>query len=474
MKLELPKDFNDIMSIKGKVYSLVKTRETLRFTLQNKAYFIKKHFGVGYKELLKNLLQFRLPIFGAENEYQAIKKLKQLDIPTMTLAGYGRSGFNPIKRQSFVITEELSNMVSLENACKGWLQNPPSFILKKTLIKKTADIARTLHNSGLNHRDFYICHFLWNKSVSDPILYLIDLHRVQIRKKTPMRWRIKDIAGLYFSSMNIGLTKRDLLRFIRYYFAQPWQNVLKDYKKFLHKVEKRAKKLYEKTNIIKERSWKGFMLCDKNYFNKDMRSLLANPDRFIINAEKLKAGTTCTTAKINLDNRELVIKRFNIKSFGHLLKRLFRPSRAIRCWRNAHMLLDYKIMTPKPIAILEKRFGPLRTKAYFITEYVAGETADDYFDTSKKILAQKMVKTLLSLQHKCIKYNDSKANNFIIAKQNVYLTDLDGMRKYCPLRYKLTHAFEKDKARFIRSWENKPDIKQMFLELFDKMLNLPK
>ena len=39
-------------------------------------------------------------------------------------------------------------------------------------------------------------------------LYLIDLHRMQLRRKTPSRWIVKDIAGLYYSSMDIGLTKR--------------------------------------------------------------------------------------------------------------------------------------------------------------------------------------------------------------------------------------------------------------------------
>jgi hypothetical protein len=47
-----------------------------------------------------------------------------------------------------------------------------------------------------------------------PIIPLIDLHRAQLRKKTPRRWVVKDVAGLYFSVMDIGLTQRDLFRFV--------------------------------------------------------------------------------------------------------------------------------------------------------------------------------------------------------------------------------------------------------------------
>jgi heptose I phosphotransferase len=49
---------------------------------------------------------------------------------------------------------------------------------------------------------------------------VIDLHRAQVRATTPRRWRDKDLAGLYFSALDIGLTQRDLLRFLRAYF--PW------------------------------------------------------------------------------------------------------------------------------------------------------------------------------------------------------------------------------------------------------------
>ena len=81
-----------------------------------------------------------------------------------------------------------------------------------------------MHANGINHRDFYICHFLldvsadvYRQSPQALRLSLIDLHRVQLRKRTPSRWVVKDIGGLYFSSMRIGLTRRDLYRFMKVY-----------------------------------------------------------------------------------------------------------------------------------------------------------------------------------------------------------------------------------------------------------------
>ena len=258
MQLNLANDFNQafsgnpkqifakIMALKGQAFRKVKTRETLRFAVGKKFYFSKKHFGVGYKELIKNLLQLRLPIFGAKNELLAINKLNELNIPTMTIAGFGQKGLSPVSRHSFLVTKELENTISLEHLCAAWPKQPPGFGFKQSCLKKVAEIARTLHQNGVNHRDFYICHFLLDQAKADLTLYLIDLHRVQIRPKVPERWLVKDLAGLYFSAMDIGLTKRDILRFLEIYFAASWREVLQTQQHLLQKIAKRARKLYNK------------------------------------------------------------------------------------------------------------------------------------------------------------------------------------------------------------------------------------
>lgn len=239
------------MELEGEVFRQVEGRKTLRFEMSGRGYFIKTHSGVGWREIFKELSQGRLPILGAENEYQAIKRLPQIDIDTMTFAGYGKRGWNPARQESFVITEALDNRESLEDFCAKWPQSPPDFRLKKMLIEKVAGIARNLHENGLNHRDLYICHFLLETerlpeflAGGEIRLELIDLHRMQSRQKTPLRWSVKDIAALHFSSMDIGLTKRDLYRFIRYYSNKPLRQQLNEESLFWRRVQKRANRLY--------------------------------------------------------------------------------------------------------------------------------------------------------------------------------------------------------------------------------------
>lgn len=238
--------FDQLMALRGECFRHEKGRLTQRVKLGDKTYFIKQHTGVGWKEILKNILQFRLPVISAKNEWLAIEKCQSLGISVPVIAGYGQRGKNPARMQSFILMEELKPVISLEDFTKTWLKTPPSFHKKRKLIEAVARIARILHDNGVNHRDFYICHFLLDCEGFEK-LHLIDLHRAQIRRLTPGRWIIKDLSGLYFSSKDIGLTQRDWYRFMKVYSGKTLSETFKSDKNFWKKVRVRGERLYNHT-----------------------------------------------------------------------------------------------------------------------------------------------------------------------------------------------------------------------------------
>src|SRR5690606_4611652 len=75
---------------------------------------------------------------------------------------------------------------------------------------------------------------------------LIDLHRAQVRPSVPRRWRDKDLAGLYFSALDIGLTRRDRLRFLKHYFQRPLRRILAEEAALLTILEGKAARLQER------------------------------------------------------------------------------------------------------------------------------------------------------------------------------------------------------------------------------------
>ena len=261
--------FSKLMRMQGEIVREAHKRRTVRFETNGQSFFLKTHTGVGWPEIWKNLIYIRLPVLGANYEWHGIHHLRRLGIDTLSIAAYGTTegAYDYARRQSFIVTDEITNAVSLEDFCAEWRNTPPSspteIRFKRWLIDELARIARTMHNSGANHRDFYLGHFLLQPGYESGALcpatsrlFIIDLHRMQLRRNTPFRWQVKDIAGLHYSSYGLNLTGNDRLRFIRAYrgqglrqtlarerrFAAWWWRVLGK-RPFLKNVESRARNL---------------------------------------------------------------------------------------------------------------------------------------------------------------------------------------------------------------------------------------
>jgi len=238
----LKSDFDQMMALRGECFRHQKGRITQRIQIGDKTYFIKQHHGIGYREIIKNLLQLRWPVISARNEWLAIQKLDSLGILVPRIISYGERGWNPATRQSYILMEELTPVVSLEEMGKSFRETPPAFGFKQELIENVAKIAKTMHENGMNHRDFYLCHFLLKEQ--GKLLYLIDLHRAEIRRLTRKRSIIKDLSGLYFSSKDSGLTQRDYYRFMKWYSNKTLREILDTEKLFWKKVRARGERLY--------------------------------------------------------------------------------------------------------------------------------------------------------------------------------------------------------------------------------------
>lgn len=249
----LDQGFDRLFAETGPIFRDKDGRRTLRIDIDGKGYFAKFYRGIGWRGLVRHLVRFSLPVLTAGPEWHAIRRLEQLGVSTMRAVGYGRRGVNPARIQSFIITEELTDILSLEDLCRTWPKSPPPPALKRALIDRVATVTRILHENGITHRDLYICHFLLHVpcgvAAVDPSrfdLYLIDLHRMSICNRLPRRRQVKDLAALYFSSMDIGLSRRDIYRFIEAYSRRPLRQAIGEYRRLWQRVSNRAIGLYRK------------------------------------------------------------------------------------------------------------------------------------------------------------------------------------------------------------------------------------
>jgi tRNA A-37 threonylcarbamoyl transferase component Bud32 len=348
---------------------------------------------------------------------------------------------------------------------------------KAALLRSVLKVLGDHHQAGLMQKDLHLSNFL----LSGKKIYTLDGSAIKIRK--PPLSKRASLSNLVILLAALSGPNDALMRklYPEYANLRGWRvkhGELFALERRIAQKRARNNRRYFHRKIFREctpfkctKSLTRFEIVNRKYDSPEMRRALANPDPYLSEGSFLKQGNTCTVAAITVDNRRFVIKRYNIKNTWHGVKRAFRETRAAISWRNAHRLMIYGIRTARPIALLENRIGPVRLTCYIVTEHVEGVSSFDYFRSAKvtldkkKLVAERIVSVLDALARFGLSHGDTKATNFIIAAGEPVLMDLDAMREW-----KSTWAFRKacvkDVRRFMRNWEDRPDLMEMFQARF--------
>ena len=188
-----------------------------------------------------------------------------------------------------------------------------------------------------------------------------------------------------------------------------------------------------------------------------MLPVLEQADALLDQGHLYKTGGAASVGKVEVAGRTLVVKRYNIKGFAHWLKRFWRPSRAWHSWREGNRLTFLGIATPKPLALLEKRFFWLRSRAYLITEYLPGPDIIERFAPyvergdapEAELLALDQLFAVLIAER--ISHGDFKGHNLFWDQDRWSLIDLDSMCQH-RTQGSFAPAYARDRARFMRNW----------------------
>ena len=200
---------------------------------------------------------------------------------------------------------------------------------------------------------------------------------------------------------------------------------------------------------------------------ESLRKLLQDPDAAMAAGRFLKDGGTCTVAAVDVGGRALVVKRYNIKNWRHAFSRAWRPSRAWHSWQSAHRLAFYGIATPRPLALMEERVGPLRGRAFLITEHCPGDNLLSCLDPeceptpAQQQAISRLFAALHSLQ---ITHGDLKASNLLWHAGQVVLIDLDALVEH-PSARGFARAWQRDRARLLRNWPESSPLQQWLREI---------
>ena len=344
------------------------------------------------------------------------------------------------------------------------------------LLKQALCIVAKLHNRGVIQADIHLDNFL----VSDQRIYIIDGGSVVRKTRPPLpEQRSLDNLSHFFAQL---LPKFDTLAPLvmpAYEIVRGWQadsmRLASLHNSILNSREARKKYYLKKvfrscTRFARISSYNTFLMVERSEYDAALQSLLEDPDGYIDRGEVLQTGSAITVALIKLPRRMLVVKRYSIKNSWHGIKRALRKSRAWTSWLNAHQLEFLGIRSLKPIAMLERRMGPLRSRAYFISDYIAAPDALTHLPQLKNPQAQaeSLAGLLTQLSANRIVHGDLKATNFLMAEEGPVLIDLDSMAAHKSSR-RFECAFTKDLHRFMQNWEGQPALTRHFQGLLAKL-----
>jgi len=352
---------------------------------------------------------------------------------------------------------------------------------RSELLKRIAVVIAEQHETGLKQKDLHLGNFL----LSDNDIYTIDGDTVDTGQTgTPLPKAISlNNLGLFLAQLNPNFDHLFSTAFQAYTAKRSWPSDNSLFNQLLKEVKlqrkNRSKKYLNKifrecTSFVRHKSWNSYMVCDRNFYYGEMKKLITDPDSVIDSSRLLKDGNSATVALAEVNGKLLVIKRYNIKSFGHALKRYPRDTRAWSSWRNVHRLELLGIPTPKPIAFLEKRWGPFRSTSYYISEYIDGTdlyrliTSEKSKEINIEFLSIRFGKMLKALADANMSHGDFKATNFIVAGEKLYIIDIEGMCEHS-CRWSLKRSLKRDCGRFMKNWKDMPEVARAFQNQINKI-----
>jgi len=374
-----------------------------------------------------------------------------------------------------LIFEYLTDAISLEDL---WNQSP-DVDNRQEILERYLQRLATMHEAGIKQDDIHPGNFL----ESNGEIYIIDGASVHESGKQGKLTELEGLDNLaaflaefaprYDALAGAVLGAYEKARVLPASIDRAEHLKVSLNKRRLYRNNKFLKKiLRDCSEFYCDTSFNRFLVCRRDTKNDALDALFDDPDTAISTGRILKRGNTATVAEIELDDKKLVIKRYNIKSFLHGVRKALFSSRARRSWYNAHLMKLNDIPGARPIALLERRWGPFCLTAYYVTESVPGPDARSYFsgnDHSREDIRQ--LAAIVDELRRCrIRHGDLKDTNFIMAETGPVLIDLDGMQEHTNAKA-FKQIEKRDEERFLLNWQANPRLQESFVRAISELQN---
>ena len=379
---------------------------------------------------------------------------RQLPTPSLIAQGWqeGEGGW--------LLFDWLDSAESLWEAWRAVEAEPSLSDGQRDVLGEALELIARMHAQGLWQADLHLDNLLR----ADRQLYVVDGGGV--KAETPgeplSRERVLENLGVFFAQLPAEIEPFIEELLVHYLLANsehalPLEALLKEvHKTRAWRLNDYLKKTVRDCSLFSARIGAFGAQVVRREKQAALQSVVDNPNAYIVRGKLLKGGGSATVARIELDERALLIKRYNIKNPLHWLKRFWRPSRAWHSWVEGNRLDFLGIATPRLLAVIERRWLWMRGPAWLITELLRGEDIiarfQPYLDgcpPEQELVA--LDRLFAALIRERISHGDLKGHNLFWEHDRWSLIDLDAVQQHGS-DASFARAYAKDRARFLRNW----------------------
>ncbi|KPW06871.1 hypothetical protein ALQ31_05914 [Pseudomonas amygdali pv. morsprunorum] len=378
----------------------------------------------------------------------------------------------------WLLFEFLEQASSLGDAWNAVQHLPPLADEQQAVLGEALSAIAQQHAKGLWQEDLHLDNLLRHQGR----LYLIDGAGIRAEQagKPLSRQKVLENLGVFFAQLPRSFEPFTEELLVHYLLSNAEHGLpMEALQKQIDKVRSwRLKDFMSKTvrdcSLFSVEDSASVFRAVRREEEPAMLPVLAQADALLGKGHLYKTGGAASVGRVEISGRTLVIKRYNIKNFSHWLKRFWRPSRAWHSWREGNRLMFLGIATPKPLAVQEKRFLGLRSKAWLVTEFIEGPDIIERFAphvaTGDAPEAELLALDTLFAQliQARISHGDFKGHNLFWHTDRWAMIDLDAMQQHSS-QSSFAAAYARDRARFMRNWPVQSALHQILEQRLPKI-----
>jgi len=281
------------------------------------------------------------------------------------------------------VTEAIQGARDLLEFCRHGLDDRADADVKEAILRGLAQTTRKIHDSGLFHRDLHAGNFLLADQAS-LLLYLVDLHQAQRRRKISKAGRLWNIGQL-FHSLDFMVDSEAKALFLSAYQGND-EPLGIDMAGCLERIEamvrrmivrrrkSRAKRCLKESTLFTINRRDGLRIFRRREFDENtlMDTLRTHGGRIRTETEKLLKNSPKTIVSVvgaeGGSTRRLYVKEYRHGTMRDWTRGVFRRPKAKKAWVAGNLLFNRDMSPQKPVACVEsRRFGFVQ-KAFLVTE----------------------------------------------------------------------------------------------------------